>query len=184
PGGRFKPPNIPDRLDFIASSARRPASLNAAVIRSSSISTSAGLELRLMTAEPSILSCNTCFCPFIFTVTAPPPEEASTTVWLSFSCIWSCMWRACSSISCIFKGFTTYSTFPSSTFVAGIIALVSQVEHAAHFGVEHLLRLAHQWIAQGYRFNAIAYQNRRAGVRLLCRFARHNGHLLLGARRT
>jgi len=46
------------------------------------------------------------------------------------------MWRACSSISCIFKGF--------HSLLLLAFAFVPQIEHAAHFGVKHFLRLADQ----------------------------------------
>jgi hypothetical protein len=81
---------MPPTFDFMASSTLRPASLTAATMRSWSISTSPSL-----TASGSILMDSISFVPRIWTVTTPPPAEASTTI-ASISCaIFSCMACAC-----------------------------------------------------------------------------------------
>ena len=54
---------------------------------------------KLAIAAGSIVTFRTSFFPFIRTVTAPPPDDASTTDWLSFSCICSCICFAWPSIS-------------------------------------------------------------------------------------
>src|SRR5580704_12822866 len=97
--GRPSPPIIPATLVLIASSARRPASFTAAVIKSSSSSRSLPA---LPIADGSIFSRRTSFFPFIRTVTTPPPLDASTTVSDSLRSICSCIWRACPIISFIF----------------------------------------------------------------------------------
>ena len=74
------PPNMPPRLDFIASSTFCEAALTAAMTRSCSISMSPDF-----TTSGSITTLSTCFWPFILTVTLPPPEEASTTICCIFS---------------------------------------------------------------------------------------------------
>src|SRR5258708_11521782 len=93
--GSPRPPSIPPTLACMAWSTFRPASFTAAVTRSCSISTSPDF-----TASGSILVSKTCFCPFILTVTAPPPDVASTTVCFSFSCSASACFCACCNMSC------------------------------------------------------------------------------------
>src|ERR1700733_12030266 len=153
PGGRFKPPSIPCMLDFKISSARRPASLKAAAMRSSSISRSVADPLRPATAAGSMEIFSTSFLPFILTVTAPPPDEASITVWLSFCCICSCISLAWPSISWILNG-----------FMNKLLSLAfAQVEYAAHFRSKQLLRLADQRVFEGDGLDASAGRDGRLG---------------------
>src|SRR2546425_963930 len=89
------PPSFEPSLPFIASSAFREASLTAAMIRSSSISTSPPF-----TASGSILSSTSSFKPFISPLTTPPPALALTRIRCISRCISSCICCACFIISC------------------------------------------------------------------------------------
>src|ERR1017187_2387569 len=93
-----RPPIMPATDDLIASSARRPASLTAAAIRSSSSSIS---PVEAPSAVGSILRRRTSFLPFMRTWTMPPPVSASTMVSASFCSICACISRAWDIISFI-----------------------------------------------------------------------------------
>src|ERR1700758_4624655 len=142
---------MPERPDCRLSSARRPASLRAATMRSSSISTSAvldpeGPETRPAIAVGSILSESTCFLPFILTVTAPPPEVASTTVLArrcSICCCISCAWPSIFWMSC---GFNRCPFLWLASEV--VLRLAPKVKDAAHLCAEELLCLLHQGIVE------------------------------------
>src|SRR6202035_5013261 len=78
---RSRPPVAPPSFAAASSWALRSASLTAASTMSARISTSSG-----STAEGSIRTSLTTRSPLTFTVTMPPPAEASTTSFFSSSC--------------------------------------------------------------------------------------------------
>src|ERR1700677_477412 len=119
-------------LDFIASSALRPASFTAAAIKSSSSSRSLH---ELPIAVGSIFTRITSFFPFIRTVTTPPPLEASTTVAASFFSICSCISFACPIISFIFPR--------SEKSIITSLVVLSQIDHRSHLSIEQRLRSLH-----------------------------------------
>src|SRR5579871_178918 len=153
--GRPSPPIIPATLALMASSARRPASFTAAVIRSSSNSRSLPA---LPIADASIFSRRTSFFPFIRTVTTPPPLDASTTVSDSLRSICSCIWRACPIISFIFP--RSEKSMRSSSLV-----VVPQIDHVANLSIEQPLCLLDDGMLHGLCLRAAGL--RRPGLLLL-----------------
>src|SRR5664279_500156 len=154
------PPNMPPRLDFIASSTLRTASLTAAITRSCSISMSPDF-----TTSGSITTPKTCFCPFILTVTLPPPDEASTVICCIFSCSFSACSRACASISCKLNPPMNAPTFAGRNRAVRLVAFL-MIDHRTNFGAKLFLHTLHNWIGHGA--TARASPVRRTSRRRCC----------------
>src|SRR5664279_4305991 len=151
------PPNMPPRLDFIASSTLRTASLTAAITRSCSISMSPDF-----TTSGSITTPKTCFCPFILTVTLPPPDEASTVICCIFSCSFSACCRACASMSCKLNPSMKSPTFAGCNRAVRLAPFL-MIDHGTNFGAKLFLHALHDGIGHGAtaRARAIRGASRR-----------------------
>src|SRR5512143_1796069 len=120
----------------VSSSTFLCASLNAAIIRSCSISTSPA-------TSGSILTLVTFFWPSMPTVTMPPPAEASTRISATSSCIFCCIFWACCIMACMFPGiFMRRSPSRLLTFL--------QIANGAHLAFrEQFLKALHFRMRQG-----------------------------------
>src|SRR6266851_8246837 len=130
PGGRPRPPNKPLIFCCVCSSTFFTASLHAATTISCSISTSPA-------TSGSIFTASTFLWPSIFTVTIPPPAEASTRMRATSCCMRSCICCACFIMFCMLPGSFTY--------------LLLQIANRSNLAAEYFLEPFHFRIAQRAR---------------------------------
>src|SRR5260370_26608764 len=121
------PPNMPLIFCLVSSSTFFTASLQAATTISCSISTSPA-------TSGSILTARTFLWPSIFTVTIPPPEDASTRISATSCCMRSCICFACFIMFCMLPG--------------NFMSLLLQIADRANLAAEYLLKFFHFRIGQ------------------------------------
>src|SRR5260370_22763104 len=121
------PPNMPLIFCLVSSSTFFTASLQAATTMSCNISTSPA-------TSGSILTARTFLWPSIFTVTIPPPEDASTRISATSCCMRSCICCACFIMFCMLPGNFT--------------SLLLQIADRANLAAEYLLKFFHFRIGQ------------------------------------
>src|SRR5215469_1513979 len=154
-----------------SSSTRREASFTAARIKSCSISWSLPAKVSC-----SILISVSCFCPFILTVTIPPPALASTRISPRLCSRFSCICHNCDIICC--SALTSISVLASPFHFGNRSA--ESLQHRSNDGIlfhsRSQFRCSRQCAPVGIQFNTnaqrLAHHGTQHGAQLLHRVSR------------
>src|SRR5690348_8012639 len=175
--GMRNPPS-PERLPVMSlsclessSSTRRDASFTAASTKSCSISWSLPAK-----TSGSIFTSVSCFCPFIFTLTIPPPAVASTRISPRRCSRFSCICHNCAIICC--RALTSISILAPPLHIRNRSA--ESLQHRAHDGIflesRAQLRSSRRGAPAGIQFNThaqrLAHHLAEHGAQFLHRVSR------------